>query len=47
MKLNRVLGLIPRSAVERIELITQRLPPAAASRLLIQMAVRLQKPAVT
>jgi hypothetical protein len=43
MKLNQVLGLIPRSLVERIELLTQRLPAPAARRLLVQMAVRLQK----
>jgi 2-polyprenyl-3-methyl-5-hydroxy-6-metoxy-1,4-benzoquinol methylase len=45
VKLGYALRLLPSSAVERIETLTQRLPAAVANRLLIQMAVRLQKPA--
>ncbi|MGO9803431.1 MAG: class I SAM-dependent methyltransferase [Steroidobacteraceae bacterium] len=43
MKLGHVLKLLPRSVVERIETLTQRLPATIANRVLIQMAVRLQK----
>ena len=45
MKLSYVLSLLPRSLVESIETLTQRLPPALAARLLVQMAVRLRRPA--
>jgi 2-polyprenyl-3-methyl-5-hydroxy-6-metoxy-1,4-benzoquinol methylase len=43
MKLGHALQLLPRAVVEGIETLTQRLPPAVASRALIQMAVRLQR----
>lgn len=43
MKLGHALKLLPRAVIEGIETLTQRLPAAVASRVLIQMAVRLQK----
>jgi 2-polyprenyl-3-methyl-5-hydroxy-6-metoxy-1,4-benzoquinol methylase len=45
VKLGRALNMLPRSLVERIERLTQRLPPSITQRLMVQMAVRLQKPA--
>jgi 2-polyprenyl-3-methyl-5-hydroxy-6-metoxy-1,4-benzoquinol methylase len=45
MKLGHALGLLPRGLVAGIERLTQGLPTALGSRLLVQMAARLQKPA--
>lgn len=47
MKLAHALRVLPRSLVERVERLTQRLPPAMARLLLVQMAVRLKKPDAT
>jgi 2-polyprenyl-6-hydroxyphenyl methylase/3-demethylubiquinone-9 3-methyltransferase len=45
LKLNRLLALMPRAVVDWIEYATQRLPPALARRVLIQLGVRFQRPA--
>lgn len=47
IKLRYALGLLPRPLVERVETLSQRLPPALARRMMVQMAVRLQKPAAS
>ena len=47
MKLSHALRVLPRSLVERVERLTQRLPPVIARRLLVQMAVRMKKPDAT
>jgi 2-polyprenyl-3-methyl-5-hydroxy-6-metoxy-1,4-benzoquinol methylase len=44
VKLGRALKVLPRSFVERVERLTQRLPLSITRRLMVQMAVRLQKP---
>jgi len=43
LKLGRALQVLPRALVEGAERLTARIPPAAASRLLVHMAARLQR----
>ena len=43
LKLGHALKILPRSLVEEIEKLTGRLPHKIANRLMVQMAVRLQK----
>jgi 2-polyprenyl-6-hydroxyphenyl methylase/3-demethylubiquinone-9 3-methyltransferase len=44
VKLSYVLKILPRSLIQHIESLTERLPLSIANRLMVQMAVRLQKP---
>jgi 2-polyprenyl-6-hydroxyphenyl methylase/3-demethylubiquinone-9 3-methyltransferase len=44
IKLSRMLTVLPRSLVEDLEALTQRLPSMITRRIMTQMAVRLQKP---
>jgi 2-polyprenyl-3-methyl-5-hydroxy-6-metoxy-1,4-benzoquinol methylase len=44
IKLSHVLKLLPRATVERIELLTNRLPVSLAERVMVHMAALLQKP---
>ncbi len=44
LKLGYALKLLPRTVVERIETLTQYVPAMMANRVMIQMAVRFQKP---
>jgi 2-polyprenyl-6-hydroxyphenyl methylase/3-demethylubiquinone-9 3-methyltransferase len=44
VKLRRLLPILPRTLVEELEGLTQRLPRPIACRLMVQMAARLQKP---
>ena len=43
VKLNFALKLLPRSFVEHLEVLTERLPASITGRLMAQMAVRLRK----
>jgi 2-polyprenyl-3-methyl-5-hydroxy-6-metoxy-1,4-benzoquinol methylase len=44
LKLSHVLRVMPRTAVEGLEWVSQRLPAPFGKRLLIQMGVRLRRP---
>ena len=46
IKLRYALKLLPRSLVQRIEVLTHRLPTPLAERVMVQIAARLQKPVV-
>ena len=45
MKTEKLLGLLPKRCVDTFERATQRLAPAPAEKMLVQMAVRFRKPA--
>lgn len=47
IKLRHALKVLPRAVIERIEALTERLPPPLASRLMVQMAARLRRPTPT
>jgi 2-polyprenyl-6-hydroxyphenyl methylase/3-demethylubiquinone-9 3-methyltransferase len=43
LKTNLVLRIIPRGAVDALETLSERLPPALARKLLVQMAVQFRR----